>query len=133
MENAYDLAIIGAGPGGYVAAIRASELGLKTVCIDKRAELGGTCLNVGCIPSKALLSSSVLLASFSHNKQEHGILTSEISYDFSHMMKRKTEIIKSLNQGIEASFKKFHVDHGQLMWGDFDMIFPIANLYEGKF
>lgn len=85
----YDIAVIGSGPGGYVAAIRAAQLGLKVVCIDKRKELGGTCLNVGCIPSKALLHDSEL----SHP-------------NLSQMMKRKNEVVKSFNAGIESLFKK---------------------------
>ena len=110
MNDKYDLAVIGAGPGGYVAAIRASQLGLKTICIDKRAELGGTCLNVGCIPSKALLQSTELFAHLQHDGQEHGISVSGLTIDFSHLMERKKQIVKNLIKGIEGSFKSNHVD-----------------------
>jgi dihydrolipoamide dehydrogenase len=72
-DSPYDLVVIGAGPGGYVAAIRAAQLGLKVACVEKRATLGGTCLNVGCIPSKALLSSSEKFAEVQHHLAEHGI------------------------------------------------------------
>ncbi|HEX7199159.1 MAG TPA: FAD-dependent oxidoreductase, partial [Dongiaceae bacterium] len=69
----YDLVVIGSGPGGYVAAIRAAQLGLKTACVEKRETLGGTCLNIGCIPSKALLYSSELFEQTGHGRARHGI------------------------------------------------------------
>ena len=86
MKEKYDLAVIGAGPGGYVAAIRAAQLGMKVVCIDKRLTLGGTCLNVGCIPSKALLQSTELYAHVLHEGQNLGLLSESTSFDFAQMM-----------------------------------------------
>lgn len=129
MENHYDIAIIGAGPGGYVAAIHAAQLGLKTVCIDKRKELGGTCLNVGCIPSKALLSSTELFHRFQHDRQEHGISASDISIDFSSIMKRKNEIINHLENGIQASFKNSKVNFKQ---GQARFLTPHSLLIENR-
>jgi len=111
MVEQYDLAIIGAGPGGYVAAIRAAQLGLKTVCIDKRKELGGTCLNVGCIPSKALLQSSEYYYKALHEFKTHGIESPSVSCNLQQMMKRKTEILSSFNLGIAGLFKKNKVQH----------------------
>ena len=111
MENAfsqqthYDLIIIGAGPGGYVAAIRAAQLGLKAACVEKEKVLGGTCLNIGCIPSKCLLQSSEMYANILHNAKTHGI-KADPKLNFSQMMKRKGEIISDFNLGIEALFKK---------------------------
>lgn len=110
MAKHYDLAIIGAGPGGYVAAIRAAQLGLKTVCIDKRAELGGTCLNIGCIPSKSLLQSTEMYDWLRHEGSAHGIATSNYTIDFSQMMKRKNEVVKSLGDGIVGLFKKHDIE-----------------------
>lgn len=105
MIKNYDVAIIGAGPGGYVAAIRCAQLGLNTVCIDKRQELGGTCLNVGCIPSKALLQSSEYYYTASKKFKKLGI-DGAFSCNFPQMMQRKTEVIKAFNQGISGLFKK---------------------------
>ena len=81
MPERYDLVVIGAGPGGYVAAIRAAQLGMKTACVEKRATLGGTCLNIGCIPSKALLQSSEQFAEARHDLAEHGIRVGEVGLD----------------------------------------------------
>ncbi len=106
----YDLVVIGSGPGGYVAAIRAAQLGLKTACIEKRKTLGGTCLNIGCIPSKALLHSSELYAGIQHQAQENGIFVKEISFDFAKMMSRKEKIIAGFTKGIESLFKKNKID-----------------------
>lgn len=106
MTDHYELAIIGAGPGGYVAAIRAAQLGLKFICIDKRETLGGTCLNVGCIPSKSLLESTEI---FSHMKEKgkmHGIDYTDLKIDFSQLMERKNKVVKEMVEGIEALFKK---------------------------
>lgn len=107
--DAFDLIVIGAGPGGYVAAIRAAQLGLKTACIDKRKELGGTCLHVGCIPSKSLLSSSELLWKIKEMSAENGIIIAQPSIDFTQMMNRKTQIIQSFSQGIMSLFKKYKI------------------------
>src|SRR5439155_12675072 len=91
MSDRYDLAVIGAGPGGYVAAIRAAQLGMKVVCIDKRSALGGTCLNVGCIPSKALLDSSELYVIAKSRLARHGIQAAEVTLDLKAMMARKEQ------------------------------------------
>ena len=107
----YDLIVIGAGPGGYVAAIRAAQLGLKTAVIEKRKVLGGTCLNVGCIPSKALLDSSEHFYYAKNKLQKHGVLTSVVQLDLNQMMKRKNDIVTQLTQGIAGLFKKNKIDH----------------------
>lgn len=109
MPDPFDLIVIGAGPGGYVAALRAAQLGLKTACIDKRKELGGTCLHVGCIPSKSLLSSSELLWKIKHESASNGIIVTEPSIDFKQMITRKTQIITSFSQGITSLFKKHKI------------------------
>lgn len=106
MVEQFDVAIIGGGPGGYVAAIRAAQLGMKVVCIEKRGSLGGTCLNVGCIPSKALLYSSELYEKANHEYASHGIKLSKVELDLAAMMKRKEEITSGLNKGIEGLLKK---------------------------
>lgn len=106
----YDLIVIGSGPGGYVAAIRAAQLGLKTACIEKEKALGGTCLNVGCIPSKALLSSSEMYSKMQKDAVSHGISFKDASFDFSKMMSRKDKTVLGFNQGIESLFKKNKVD-----------------------
>lgn len=102
----FDVIVIGSGPGGYVAAIRCAQLGLKTACVDKNPNFGGTCLNVGCIPSKALLHSSELFAQLTHELPQHGISLSNPQFDFAKMMGRKNSIVTSFNQGIAALFKK---------------------------
>jgi dihydrolipoamide dehydrogenase len=106
----YDLIVIGAGPGGYVSAIRAAQLGLKVACVEGRGSLGGTCLNVGCIPSKALLTSSAKYAELSH-LSSHGIAVGEASLDLSALMGRKDKIVGDLTKGIAFLFKKNGVDH----------------------
>ena len=106
----YDLVVIGAGPGGYVAAIRAAQLGLKTACVDKRAELGGVCLNVGCIPSKVLLDSSERYEQAKTGIAEHGIRASGIELDLSVMMARKEKVVSDLTKGIEFLLKKNKVE-----------------------
>lgn len=105
----FDLVVIGAGPGGYVAAIRAAQLGLKVACVEERATLGGTCLNVGCIPSKALLSSSEHLHEAQHLAQ-HGIEAGEIRFDLSKMMARKDKVVGDLTKGIAHLFNKNGVE-----------------------
>ena len=100
MANAqHDLVVIGAGPGGYIAAIRAAQLGLNTACIDENTELGGTCLRVGCIPSKALLESSHRYHAAQHDLAVHGVQAKEISLDLGTMMKRKDKIVGTLTPG----------------------------------
>lgn len=107
----YDLAIIGGGPGGYVAAIKAGQLGLKTVCIEKRGALGGTCLNVGCIPSKALLNISHKYEDANKHFKDVGINVEKVSLDFGKMMSKKNEIVKGLTGGVEYLLKKNKVDY----------------------
>ncbi|WP_171236654.1 dihydrolipoyl dehydrogenase [Ruegeria sp. HKCCA6837] len=105
----YDLIVIGGGPGGYVAAIRAAQLGMKVACVEGRGALGGTCLNVGCIPSKALLNSSAKFAELSHFSS-HGIAVGEASIDVPAMMGRKDKIVGDLTKGIAFLFQKNGVD-----------------------
>jgi dihydrolipoamide dehydrogenase len=127
-EDTYDLIIIGGGPGGYVAAIRAAQLGMRVACIEKRATLGGTCLNVGCIPSKALLQSShhyeQAAAEFSH----HGIGIEGLSLDLGTMLGRKDEVVKTLTGGIAGLFRKHKIEHvlgtGRLTGPDTVIIAP---------
>ena len=107
----YDLIVIGTGPGGYVAAIRAAQLGMQVACVEKETSLGGTCLNIGCIPSKALLSSSEKFIEFKNHSNEHGILADKINFDISKMMQRKNKIVKKLTTGIEFLFKKNKITH----------------------
>lgn len=105
MAEHFDIAVVGAGPGGYVAAIRAAQLGFKTVCIDKRPTLGGTCLNVGCIPSKALLQSTEWLFRLKRDGKEMGIDCSQAAANFPQMMARQQKIVKGLVEGIASLFK----------------------------
>mgnify|MGYP000887069483 FL=1 len=110
-EFDYDVLVIGAGPGGYVAAIRAAQLGLKTACADSRETLGGTCLNVGCIPSKALLHSSELFEeAHSGALAKFGVKISGAELDLPTMMAEKDKVVKGLTGGIEYLFKKNKVD-----------------------
>ena len=102
----YDLIIIGSGPGGYVAAIRAAQLGMKVACVEKEPTLGGTCLNIGCIPSKALLNSSEKYIELKTHAEEHGIKTGKVDLDLSTLMQRKDKIVKQLTAGISFLFKK---------------------------
>ena len=104
--QSFDLVIIGSGPGGYVAAIRAAQLGLNVACVEKRATLGGTCLNIGCIPSKALLQSSEHYAHAQHGLGAHGIKAGKVSFDLDAMMAHKTEVVDDNTKGIEFLFKK---------------------------
>jgi dihydrolipoamide dehydrogenase len=109
MIEKFDVVVIGSGPGGYVAAIRAAQLGFKTACVEKK-ELGGTCLNVGCIPSKALLHSSEKYAECMQSAR-HGIYMENLRADFSVMMTRKNAIVSSFREGIGALFKKNRITH----------------------
>src|SRR5438128_7798227 len=99
MSDRFDLAVIGAGPGGYVAAIRAAQLGKRVVCIDKRAALGGTCLNIGCIPSKALLDASELYAQARSHLGRFGVKVGGVSLDLPTMMARKEKVVHGLVNG----------------------------------
>lgn len=107
----YDVVVVGGGPGGYVAAIKAAQLGLKTACIESRGTLGGTCLNVGCIPSKALLHSTHMLEHAQKDFAHHGITVSGLQYDLKKMMDNKSKVVKGLTGGIEMLFKKNKVTY----------------------
>jgi len=106
----YDLIIIGSGPGGYVAAIRAGQLGMKTAIIEKYETLGGTCLNVGCIPSKALLDSSEHFYQLNHSFEEHGIKVQKVTLDLHQMVARKAQVVKQTCDGVKFLMKKQKVD-----------------------
>ncbi|MDP1556138.1 MAG: dihydrolipoyl dehydrogenase, partial [Hyphomonas sp.] len=106
MAETYDVVIIGGGPGGYNCAIRAGQLGLKVACIEMRGTLGGTCLNVGCIPSKALLHASHLFHSAQHDFANLGIKTGKIELDLAQMMAQKSEAVEGLTKGVEFLLKK---------------------------
>jgi len=110
-DNSFDLIVIGAGPGGYVAAIRAAQLGMKVACVEKDKSLGGTCLNVGCIPSKALLESSELYAKAKSGLAEHGIRAEAVSLDLKKFMERKDQVVRQLTGGIAGLFKKNKITH----------------------
>ncbi|MFT5336193.1 MAG: dihydrolipoamide dehydrogenase [Luteibaculaceae bacterium] len=106
----YDVAVIGSGPGGYVAAIRCAQLGFKTALIEKYNTMGGTCLNVGCIPSKALLDSSEHFHNAMHNFGNHGIGLDNLSVDLAQMINRKNDVVKQTTEGIQFLMKKNKVD-----------------------
>ncbi|MGI4977315.1 MAG: dihydrolipoyl dehydrogenase [Janthinobacterium lividum] len=106
MADSFDLIVIGAGPGGYVCAIRAAQLGLKVACVEKRATLGGTCLNIGCIPSKALLQSSENFHEVLHGFKEHGIDVEGVKLDLAQMQKRKASVVEANVKGVEFLFRK---------------------------
>jgi dihydrolipoamide dehydrogenase len=115
----YDLIVVGGGPAGkekiiilgYVASIKAAQKGLKTACIESRGSLGGTCLNVGCIPSKALLNISHKYHDATHSFKDMGIITGNVSYDIGLIMKKKEKVVYGLTSGIEHLFKKYKVDY----------------------
>ncbi|QCX54242.1 dihydrolipoyl dehydrogenase [Elizabethkingia sp. JS20170427COW] len=104
--NQFDVAVIGSGPGGYVAAIRCAQLGFKTVLIEKYSTLGGTCLNVGCIPSKALLDSSEHFENAKHSFATHGIIIDEPKVDLAQIIKRKDEVVDTTTKGINFLMDK---------------------------
>ncbi|MCC6727412.1 MAG: FAD-dependent oxidoreductase, partial [Saprospiraceae bacterium] len=106
----YDVTVIGSGPGGYVAAIRCAQLGLKTAIIERYGVLGGTCLNVGCIPSKALLDSSEHYHNAKHTFEQHGIGVSGLKVNMPQMIKRKAEVVDANNKGIDFLMKKNKID-----------------------
>src|SRR5687768_8346376 len=106
----YDLIIIGSGPGGYVAAIRAAQLGMKTAIIEKYPTLGGTCLNVGCIPSKALLDSSEHFHQLQKTFKEHGINAENTQLDLVQMIKRKDNVVSQTCDGVAFLMKKNKID-----------------------
>ena len=105
-NESFDLVVIGAGPGGYVAAIRAAQLGMKVAMVEKRVTFGGTCLNVGCIPSKALLQSSHLFEQAGHDLGVHGIVLGPPKLDFAQLMKRKGEVVDATTKGVAFLFRK---------------------------
>src|SRR5450755_4170910 len=102
----YNVIVIGSGPGGYVAAIRCAQLGFKTAIVEKYETLGGTCLNVGCIPSKALLDSSEHYHNATHNFKEHGIDVKDLKVNLAQMIKRKGDVVKATTDGINYLMKK---------------------------
>ncbi len=131
--SAYDLVVIGGGPGGYVAAIRAAQLGMKVACVEGRGALGGTCLNVGCIPSKALLTSSAKYAELAH-LSSHGISVQQAGIDLDKMMGRKDKIVDDLTKGVEFLFRKNGVDLIQ-GWASIPSVGQVkvgADLYEAR-
>ena len=107
----FDLVVIGAGPGGYTAAIKAAQLGMKTAIVEKGKNLGGTCLNVGCIPSKALLSSSELFHEAQHGFKSHGIKAEGVTMDVAAMMKRKDGVVRKMARGIDYLMNKNGIEH----------------------
>src|SRR6188474_319283 len=102
----HDLIVIGGGPGGYVAAIRAAQLGLNVACVEKESALGGTCLRIGCIPSKALLESSELYIEAKDKFAEHGVKCGSVEFDLATMLRRKDKVVTTLTKGVEGLFKK---------------------------
>ena len=127
MARSYDVVVIGAGPAGYIAAIRAAQLGLATACIEKwktpdgQFALGGTCLNVGCIPSKALLESSENFERAQHKLKAHGVIVSGVAFDLKRMLERKDQIVRKMTGGIAGLFRKNKVTwlqgHGRFVAG----------------
>ncbi|TQF77270.1 dihydrolipoyl dehydrogenase [Elioraea sp. Yellowstone] len=105
-DRSFDVIVIGAGPGGYVCAIRAAQLGLSVACVEMRETLGGTCLNVGCIPSKALLQSSEKFAEANHALAEHGVTVERVGLDLARMQARKAEVVKANVDGVAFLFRK---------------------------
>src|SRR5690242_14293785 len=105
-QQAHDVVVIGAGPGGYVAAIRAAQLGLNVACVELEKALGGTCLRIGCIPSKALLESSEHYVVATHDLKTHGVSVGNVTLDLETMMKRKDGVVRQLTNGIAGLFKK---------------------------
>ena len=110
-ENSFDVVVIGGGPGGYVAAIRAAQLGLKTACVEKRGALGGTCLNVGCIPSKALLTASHHYEAAGHELGAFGVKVGKVDLDLGTMMSFKDKVVADNTKGVEFLFKKNKVTY----------------------
>jgi len=127
--TSFDVIIIGAGPGGYVCAIRAAQLGMKVACVEKRATLGGTCLNVGCIPSKALLHSSEHYEEALHKLADHGVGVGKVTLDLARMQARKGEVVSANVKGVEFLFKK-----NKVTWikGEARITAPGAVEVEGK-
>ncbi len=120
----HDVVILGGGPAGYVAAIRAAQLGMNAACIDENAKFGGTCLRVGCIPSKALLESSHHYQDIKSGLEKHGIVVGQVQLDLAAMMKRKDQVVQTLTGGIDLLFKKNKVTayRGRGKLQDFDTV-----------
>jgi dihydrolipoamide dehydrogenase len=110
MADSYDLVVIGSGPGGYVCAIRAAQLGMKVACVEKRATLGGTCLNIGCIPSKALLQASEKFEEANHHLGTFGVKVGKVELDFKGMMGHKDKVVGDNVNGVAFLFKKNKID-----------------------
>lgn len=121
MATEHDLVVIGAGPGGYVAAIRAAQLGLNVACIEREPALGGTCLRIGCIPTKALLESSQRLVEAQHSLAAHGVRVEGVHLDLATLLKRKDKVVQILCQGVDGLFRKNKIvryrGHGRLLGG----------------
>src|SRR5688500_5336059 len=117
-ETAFDLIVIGAGPGGYVAAIRAAQLGMKVACVEREAALGGTCLRVGCIPSKALLEASEKYHEAKEGLGRFGVKVGQVDLDLPAMLKHKDSVVMANTKGIEGLFRKGkiarYLGHGKL-------------------
>ena len=128
----YDVTVIGSGPGGYVAAIRAAQLGFKTAIIEKYPTLGGTCLNVGCIPSKALLDSSEHFHNAEHTFKEHGIDIPKPKVNIKQMIARKADVVKQNVEGISFLMKKNKIDVHQGVGSFKDKNTVIITSDEGK-
>jgi dihydrolipoamide dehydrogenase len=109
----YDLIVIGGGPGGYLAAIRAAQLGMKVACVEEREQLGGTCLNVGCIPSKALLNSSEKFREARQSMKDYGVLCEGVTLDLAAMMEQKAKAVRTLTSGVAHLFRKHKIDHAR--------------------
>ena len=110
MAGDFDVIVIGGGPGGYVAAIRAAQLGMRVACVEKRPTLGGTCLNIGCIPSKALLQSSEKFAEANHSFAAHGVKLSGVALDLPTMMARKDKVVAANTGGVDYLFRKHKIE-----------------------
>ncbi|MDB6066240.1 MAG: dihydrolipoamide dehydrogenase [Pedosphaera sp.] len=117
-QKQHDLVVIGAGPGGYVAAIRAAQLGLNVACVEQEPALGGTCLRIGCIPSKAMLESSELFLEAKQKFSTHGIVLPEVKLDLATMLRRKEQVVGTLTKGVDSLFKKNkitrYLGHGRI-------------------
>ncbi|HEY2825985.1 MAG TPA: NAD(P)/FAD-dependent oxidoreductase, partial [Pirellulales bacterium] len=114
----HDLIVIGGGPGGYTAAIRAAQLGLNAACVEREPKLGGTCLRIGCIPSKAMLESSEKFAEAKHKLAEHGVKAASVELDLPTMLRRKEQVVDTLCKGVDGLFRKHkitrYVGYGRL-------------------
>ncbi|MFQ6016860.1 MAG: dihydrolipoyl dehydrogenase [Kiloniellaceae bacterium] len=128
-DTPYDVVVIGGGPGGYVCAIRAAQLGLKTACVEKRGSLGGTCLNVGCIPSKALLQASEKFEEARHGLGQFGVKLGKVGLDLEAMMAHKDKVVGDLTKGVEFLFRKNKVAYVR---GEARITAPGAVAVDGK-